>query len=360
MRTHHSHPHEKEFTMTLILISIGLADEYDLSQKALREARECDILYAELYTTILSTDIERLSTLIGRHIEPLSREAYEESSGRFLEEALEKKVGILVGGDALTATTHISLLLEAQKKKIPAKVIHGSSILTAVAETGLSLYKLGRTVTLPLPEKAPPDTVLQTLDENREQGLHTLILLDLNTETGQNITVNQAIETLLNARRPESFSKKTLTVAVARVGWEDSVIHADVAGNLRNRFFGPPPQVLIVPGNLHFLEAEALKIIGGCPDETLKGWAPRGEFDRLIEKYSKSCNKVVDNLVYAELPKEITQEEVKKLIGHAARYLKDAEYYCERTRKATALASVSYAEGILDALRLLGLVEFNW
>jgi diphthine synthase len=147
---------------------------------------------------------------------------------------------------------------------------------------------------------------------------------------------------------------------VARLGWEDSEIHVDLAGNLRHRFFGAPPQVLIVPGRLHFLEAEALKIIGGCPEKILKGWTPCGEVDRLIEKYIKSCNNVVDNLDYAEITKEITQGDVKKLIKHAARYLKDAEYYCARTRKATALASVSYAEGILDALRLLGLVDFNW
>jgi diphthine synthase len=345
--------------MTLTLISIGLADEHDLSQKALREARECDSLYAELYTTILNTDIERLSAIIGRPVEPLPRYAYEESSGRLLEEASKKKVGILVGGDALSATTHISLLLEAQKKKIPTRVIHGSSILTAVAETGLSLYKIGRTVTLPLPEKAPPDTVLQTLDENREHGLHTLILLDLNTETGQHITINQAIETLLEAERPESFSRDTLIVGIARVGWEDSEIHADLAGNLRNHSFGTPPQVLIVPGRLHFLEAEALEIIGGCPAETLKDWSPRGEVEALIERYGESCERVVDSLGYAELPKEVTGEEVKALIEHAARYLKDADYY-SRERKATALASVSYAEGILDALRLLGLVDFEW
>ena len=55
----------------------------------------------------------------------------------------------------------------------------------------------------------------------------------------------------------------------------------------------------------------------------------------------------------------MTDEEVKTLIDHAVRYLKDAEYYAQE-RKATALASVSYAEGILDALRLLGLVDFEW
>ena len=57
--------------------------------------------------------------------------------------------------------------------------------------------------------------------------------------------------------------------------------------------------------------------------------------------------------------REFTISDVKDLIEHARRYLNDAEYYAKE-QKHTALASVSYAEGILDALKLLGLVEFQW
>jgi FAD synthetase len=51
--------------------------------------------------------------------------------------------------------------------------------------------------------------------------------------------------------------------------------------------------------------------------------------------------------------------EVKEMLDHAERYLDDAEYYWGE-KKEVALASVSYAEGILDALNLLGLVKFEW
>jgi diphthine synthase len=345
--------------MTLTLISIGLTDHTDLSQRALQAAQSCDTLYAELYTMILDTTPQHLSEAIGRPVEELPRGRLEEDSTAIIEEAQEASVGVLVGGDALSATTHISLLLEAAGKGVKTRVIHGSSILTAIAETGLSPYKFGRTVTLPLPEKGPPDTVLSTLDENREHGLHTLILLDLDTVNRAAHTVNRAIEILLDAGRPETFDEETLAAGVARLGWPDQEIKADTAGNLVSHAFGEPPHALVVPGRLHFHEAEALKTIASCPEEALEGHEPVGETDRLISKYSESCRKVLREMTVHDLPRTISETDVKALTRHAANYLDDGEHY-QAERKATALASVSYAEGILDALRLLGLVEFEW
>jgi len=345
--------------MTLSLISIGLADERDLSQRAIQEARGCDTLYAELYTTILDTDLERLGALMGKPVKPLTRSQLEEGSEGLLEEARRGRVGVLVGGDCLTATTHVSLLLDAAKKGIPTRVIHGSSVLTAVAETGLSLYKFGRTVTLPLPERAPPDTVLRTLRENREHGLHTLVLLDIDAEEGRNQTIPQALRTLLEAEDPESFNPDTLIVAAARLGWKDQTVRAGKATEIATLDLGPPPHVIIVPGDLHFIEAEALKTLAGCPEEAIENHKPTGDMDRLIRKYSEGCRRVIEELEKAGPSRGTGADGVKALIEHAARYVDDAEYYAQE-RRATALASVSYAEGILDALRLLGLVEFEW
>ncbi|MGD2201429.1 MAG: diphthine synthase [Candidatus Bathyarchaeota archaeon] len=345
--------------MTLTLISIGLTDEKDLSQRALQAARDSTTLYAELYTTILDTDTTRLSTLIGRPIQELTRPQMEENSDTLIKEAATKDIGILVGGDALTATTHIALLIEAIKKGVETRVIHGSSILTAIAETGLSPYKLGRTVTLPLPEKAPPTTVLKTLKQNREHGLHTLILLDLDTEHQQTQTINQAIQTLIQSRQPQTYNRDTLTIGISHLGWRDQKIRADTAHNLANHDFGDPPHTLLIPGELHFLEAEALKTLADCPTEALENHSPKGELDTLIQKYSTSCKTVIKDLETQDHPQKIDLEETKALIKHAERYLKDAEYYALE-RKATALTSVSYAEGVLDALKLLGLVKFEW
>jgi diphthine synthase len=359
MRQHPAYPPQGEEALTLTLISIGLTDHTDMSQRAIQAARDCDTLYAELYTMIMDTDAQRLSESIGRPVQELPRGRLEEDSIEIIKEAQNADIGVLVGGDALSATTHISLLLEAVKSGVRTRVVHGSSILTAVAETGLSPYKFGHTVTLPLPEKAPPDTVLSTLKKNREHGLHTLILLDLDTVNRKAHTVDRAIEILLEADQPETFSEDTLTVGVARLGWESQEIKADSAGNLAGFDFGDPPQALIVPGRPHFHEKEALRTLAKCPTEVVEGHNPVGELETLINKYSAGCRRVIDELQTGDLPRNVTLQDVNALTKHATNYLDDGEYY-QTERKATALAAVSYAEGILDALKILGLVEFEW
>jgi len=137
----------------LVLISIGLADERDMSLRALEAARECDILLSEFYTNKINTNTEKLSKLIGKPVREISRKDLEENFNWILEEAKNKNVGILVGGDCLVATTHYSIVLEAKKLEIPVKIIHGSSIISAIGETGLHLKKFGPYVTIPFPEK---------------------------------------------------------------------------------------------------------------------------------------------------------------------------------------------------------------
>lgn len=346
-------------TPGLSLISIGLSDERDLSLRALEEARSCDTLYAEMYTTKLDTDTERLSALIGRPVERLSRSQLEEGSDALLDEAQRSRVGVLVGGDCLTATTHISLLLDARRRRIPTRVVHGSSILTAVAETGLSPYKFGRTVTLPLPERGRADAILNAIAENLDHGLHTLVLLDLDAEAGRHLTISQATAILINADRPETFSRETLAIGVARLGSETALIKAGKAVEIGEADFGAPPHALIVPGRLHFIESEALKVIGGCTETALEGRETRGKVSGLVEKYARSCRGALEGLRLGVLPREVGEAEVKDLIEHAERYLNDSMFYAAE-RRATALASVCYSEGVLDALRLLGLVEFEW
>ena len=46
---------------------------------------------------------------------------------------------------------------------------------------------------------------------------------------------------------------------------------------------------------------------------------------------------------------------VRRLAEHARRYVADAKYFLEAGKPATALASVAYAEGLLDSLNILDL-----
>ncbi len=49
-----------------------------------------------------------------------------------------------------------------------------------------------------------------------------------------------------------------------------------------------------------------------------------------------------------------------KVIEEASRYLCDSRFFFDKRSYLAALAAASYAEGLLDSLRLLGLTEFKW
>lgn len=341
--------------MTLSLISTGLADEKDMSLRALEEAQRCDVLYAELYTMKLNTTLTNLNKIIGKTITILQRGDLEESSSKLIEKARTKHIGLLVGGDCLSATTHITLVLEAQTAGVETRIIHGSSIFSAIAETGLSIYKFGRTVTMPFPEKGPVNTVMQGIEQNQSIGLHTLILLDLDIEKDAYMSVTQAIGRLTEA----GMSPETLVIGVARLGHSNPLIRAGRIDEIVKVNFGEAPHSLIFPGSLHFLEEDALKAIGRCKPEALKNRVLKPELDRLIDKYIASCKRVRGEMTLEPLKAELTEAQIHSLLDHVDRYLADAEYY-KADRKPTALTSVAYAEGVLDALKLLGAADFQW
>jgi FAD synthetase len=80
----------------------------------------------------------------------------------------------------------------------------------------------------------------------------------------------------------------------------------------------------------------------------------------LLAKYVRNSERVFAEVKIghdAEIP---SQEQVAEVIGYAKRYLSDAKYYGEKQQYETGLVSIAYCEGLLDALRLLKLVDFTW
>ena len=80
----------------------------------------------------------------------------------------------------------------------------------------------------------------------------------------------------------------------------------------------------------------------------------------LVSKYIQNTEKVFPEIEVIQGPMIIKKEKVGVIIESARRYLEDAKYYREKKKLETSLASIAYCEGLLDALRLLGLVEFSW
>lgn len=241
----------------LYLIGLGLCDEKDISLRGLEQARKCKKLFIETYTSFWKGQ-EKLEKLLGKKITELRRSDLEEDQNKILEQASREDVAILIPGDPLVATTHISVLIEAKKTGIKTRVIHASSIYTAVAETGLMIYKFGKTTTIPYPEKGYfPRSPYDTIRQNRKNHLHTLVLLDV--KSGQYMTPFQALNILLEIeeKRKENVISPSDKMVVFSVQPGKTIGDYESVKDILKKDY-PVPCVLIFPGNLHPIEAEAL------------------------------------------------------------------------------------------------------
>jgi FAD synthetase len=80
----------------------------------------------------------------------------------------------------------------------------------------------------------------------------------------------------------------------------------------------------------------------------------------LTAKYIASAEKVLATIKKNPLPIAITQEAQDAILSYINDYLKDAKYYKAQGKLETSLTSIAYCEGLLDALRLMGAVKFEW
>jgi len=81
--------------------------------------------------------------------------------------------------------------------------------------------------------------------------------------------------------------------------------------------------------------------------------------EKLVVKYIQKTEAVFKKMKMAE-KSVLDPSKVDEIVDEAKRYLEDAKYYLKKGKPETSLASVAYSEGLLDALRMLGLVKFEW
>lgn len=244
--------------MYLAFVGMGIWNEKDISMRGLEELRNCDVVFAEEYTGRMQEgSLKRLEALIGKKIIILPREEVEEEK-RILNEAVSKKVALLVPGDPMISTTHISLKLSAEKMGVETKVVHSSSIITAaIGECGLQVYKLGKPCTLAIWSKGyEPTSSYDVIVDNIERGLHSVVFLDLK---GRCMEASEAIEQLLRIDKNRQRLKGLSVVVLSRVGSKEQKITYGKADALLKANLGKAPFILVIPGKLHFVEEEALQ-----------------------------------------------------------------------------------------------------
>lgn len=223
----------------------------------------------------------------------------ESSSDEILSGAKDVTVAFLVVGDPFrrdsalphrgcaqtnlhydSATTHTDLVLRARELSIPFQAIPNASILSAIGSTGLQLYNFGQTVSMVFfTESWKPSSFYDRIKENRQTGLHTLILLDIkvkeqsleNLARGKKIyepprymTVAQCAQQMLeteNERKEGAYCEDSLAVGAARVGANDQRMAAGTLRELSDVDLGPPLHSLVLLGKrTHELEMDFIKM----------------------------------------------------------------------------------------------------
>ncbi len=343
--------------MVLRLVGIGLGTPDYLTLKALRALEESDIVYLDCYTSIISSElIEFLRLRLGGRLVLAERSDLEEGVAEIVKRAKSMSVTVAVPGDPLMATTHVVFLEEAVKEGVTFEVIHGaSSITAAIGASGLSSYKFGRIVTVP--KNAGEEslkTICRCVEENMESGLHTLVLLDV---ADGGLRAAEALGSLLMvaAEMGGSFGPQTPVIILARLGYGDEfrvVCRASEAGGLS---LPPPPHVVIVPAETRSYEREAVKALTVRGGELLDTYRPTSRRRARAERYIAKTSGVLSKLAAAR-----NDAETSKILELVNSYVEDARHFLDSGMLDDSLIAISYAEGLLDCLRIIGRVEFTW
>ena len=263
------------FTMTddgvasgLWLIGIGPGDLDHITERAKRVAKGCSKRYLEGYTAILPPiEEKRLEAVVGPW-ERLMRDRVE-SPENMLDEARVGSVALLVVGDPMQATTHIDLEERCAEEGIGFHVIPGlTATALAVSLSGLQSYRFGRQVTIPFSDgEYLPTSPFEMICKNKEAGMHTLALLDLDPtgmglEQPRPMTPREAVDHLIRMNeRSEEYNQPVEDwrgLLLSDLGTEEERV---VSGKMRSlsQIEGGHIHALIIAAEFSGMEAEAFE-----------------------------------------------------------------------------------------------------
>ncbi|WP_232688635.1 diphthine synthase [Halobacterium zhouii] len=259
----------------LTFVGLGLYDERSVTVEGADAIAATDRAFAEFYTShLVGADVADLEDHHGIDIEVRDRAGVEQDPEPILDAAETGDAVFLTAGDTMISTTHVDLRLRAEERGIDTRVIHAPTAESAASSlTGLQNYRFGKATTLPFEwahgADGVPGSVVETIEDNRERGLHTLCYLDIKVDHpradgDEYMTASHAAGLLAEHWNPDA-----LGVVVARAGAPDATVRADTLAALAEEDFGDPLHLLVIPGDLHHVEQDALAGLADAPDELL-------------------------------------------------------------------------------------------
>ena len=239
----------------LYLIGLGL-DKKGISLEALEILGRCNKIYFENYTVDFPYSAKELEKVIGKKVSIADRKIVEEKND-IVNDAKKKKVAVLVYGDPLSATTHVDLLMRAKKEKVKTKVFHSASIINAVSETGLQLYKFGKTASIARWQSPSyrPESFYDVIIDNKRINAHTLLLLDIGLSVREALSYFESM-----AKTRDAQISGWDFIVCERAGTAKQKIYYGKINDLVKKKFSLPA-CLIIPTEMHFLEKEFLESV---------------------------------------------------------------------------------------------------
>jgi diphthine synthase len=254
--------------LALILAGAGL--HVGTITLEVREAVEkASRIYVDVYTMPQTVWLaEWARSLAGDRVVEASRDIIESQSTKIVEEASRGDVVVLVPGDPLVATTHVSLLAEASRRGVRWRVIPGiSGVVASKTLAGLQYYRYGRTITVPGPWRGVRAvSIISQLYGNLCVGLHTLVLLDV-ADGGPQLDPARGASELLSLEEElasdmgfEQVLPGLMAVVVERAGHPDARVYWDSIVSIAEGRGGPwrEPSSIVVPGIIHPTELDMI------------------------------------------------------------------------------------------------------
>ena len=254
----------------LSIIGLGL-DIGDISLKGLDAIKEADSVLIEIYTLPLPSGyIEMLEKETGKKITKIDRKALEEEVGETVAPSAVSDIALLVPGDPLVATTHHIIIAAARNAGAEIRIIHSASIFTAaIGESGLDIYRFGPTTTIPFwSSKYQPVSFIDTIERNRSNNNHTLVLLDVDAQAGLTMSYADALALLCKAeeKRGKKVASGKKILIMCEIGTDEQVIIYAGIGDIKlerlEKRLSSKRTALIIPAEMNFAEAELVKSFG--------------------------------------------------------------------------------------------------
>ena len=336
----------------LWFVGLGISGTRSIPIEVVKIIQEADFVYLEAFTSPISKQYEdEIKNMVNGSFKIAKRWLVEDGQ-EILKASKNSTVVLLSYGDPYVATTHIELRTRAKLENIETSTIHSASVITSmIGEAGLQFYKVGRVVTI-MNDKKSTIAPYTAIFKNLIQGLHSIILLEYNHDEKYFLDPKNAISDLLDIEKEQKrdvLTNNTFAIIASRIGFETQKIISGKFSNLLKIDFGEPPHSIIVTGKLHFTESDAINVLTECLDKPSDNSSKIKNISvQMIEKYVPMVRKALEEI----RPLYNDSKEFQEVFENAELYINDAENFLKQGKDETAVLSIGYADGLVDALRI--------